>query len=208
MKKGYKTGSIVIVVLIIAILGAYVYSRFYYKPHKKSGFSVVVDKIDKFSYTLDKRDSKLMRDKFKELKEVLDEDDINYEKYSKLLAMLYIIDLYNIDNKVNKYDVPCLEYIYKNEQDKFKLMIKENFYSKLIDNSDEERKQELPVVTDINVVDYKEDKVMLGNEDKDGYVVTLEWTYEKDLGFDKKAEVTLAKDNGKLFVVKETPIMN
>jgi hypothetical protein len=208
MGKGYKTGLLIILILIIAILSAYVYSRFFYKKHKTEGFSVVVDKIDKFGYTLDERDSKLMRSKFKELKKVLKKDEIDYEKYATLLAEMYIIDLYDINNKVNKYDVPCLEYLFKDELDKFKLMIKNEFYSKLIDNSNNDRKQELPTVKDITVVKVEETKFEIKEVEYDGYSIELEWEYDKDLGYDKKAEVIIVKSNDKLYVAKHSPIID
>jgi len=121
---------------------------------------------------------------------------------------MYVIDLYDINNKVNKYDVPCLEYILKDEHDKFKKMIKNEFYSKLIDNSNDDRKQELPIVKSIEVKDIKETTTKINEVDYEGYIVNLEWEYEKDLGFDKKAEVTLIKNMNKLYVVKHSPIID
>lgn len=208
MGKGYRTGLIVILVLILAILAAYIFSHFVFKPSRKTGFSKVVAKISKYGYTLDERDTKLMRNKFNDLKKVLKSNDVDYNEYAKLLSQMYIIDLYNIDNKVNKYDVPCLEYIYKSEHDKFKKMIKETFYSQLIDNSNDDRKQELPVVKSIEVVSSEKTEVDVNGKKTDGYVVVLTWEYEKDLGYDKKSEVKLALDDGKLYVVKHTPIID
>lgn len=208
MGKGYRTGLIVILVLILAILAAYICSHFVFKPTKKDGFSKVVDKISKYGYTLDERDSKLMREKFKDLKKVLKEDEVDYNDYAKLLAQMYIIDLYDIDKKVNKYDVPCLEYIFPSEHDKFKKMIKNEFYSQLIDNSDNDRKQELPSITSISVISSEQAKIEANKKDYDGYIVTLSWEYKKDLGYDKKTEVKLVIDNGKLFVVKHLPIID
>ena len=209
MKKGYKSGFWVIFVLILLILGTYICSHFIHKPTKKDGFSVVVDKISKYDYTLDERDSKLMREKFKELKKVLSsKNDINYESYASLLAQMYIIDLYDINNKVNKYDVPCLEYIYSTEKDKFKQMIKEEFYSQLIDNSDGDRKQELPSVKSIEALSSESSKIDVKGKDLDGYNITIKWEYDKDLGFDKKSVVSVVIDDGKAYVVKHSPIID
>ena len=208
MGKGYRTGLIVILVLILSILVAYISSRFIFKPHKREGFSKVVDKISKYGYTLDERDSKLMREKFKDLKKVLKAETVNYEEYAKLLSQMYIIDLYDIDKKVNKYDVPCLEYIYETEHDKFKKMIKSEFYSQLVDNSDNDRKQELPSIKSIQVLSVESSKIEVNKKEFDGYIVMLSWEYKKDLGFDKKSEVRLVNDNGKLYVVKHSPIID
>ncbi|MBR5663042.1 MAG: hypothetical protein IKX00_05325 [Bacilli bacterium] len=208
MGKGYRTGLVIILVLTLAILSTYVLSHFVFKFKKSTGFSKVVDKISKYDYTLDERDSKLMREKFKDLKKVLKADQVNYDEYAKLLAQMYIIDLYDINNKVNKYDVPCLEYIYKSEQDKFKKMIKTQFYSQLVDNSDGNRKQELPSVKSIEVISSDESKVDVSGKSYDGYIIVLSWEYDKDLGFDKKSEVRIAKDNNKLYVIKHSPIID
>lgn len=208
MGKGYKTGFIIIFLLILAILGAYIFSHFLTKPTKKEGFSKVVDKISKYGYTLDERDSKLMHEKFNELKKVLKEKEVNFEDYSKLIAQMYIIDLYDIENKVNKYDVPCLEYIYKEEHEKFKKMIKEEFYSQVIDNADGDRKQELPSVISVKVENVISSKINVKDSEKDGYVVTVSWEYEKDLGYDKKSDVSLVVDEGKVYVVKHSPIID
>ena len=208
MGKGYRTGFVIILILILAILAAYVFSHFIYKPTKREGFSKVVDKISGYNYTLDERDSKLMRENFNELKKVLKSKEINYEEYAKLLSKMYIIDLYDINNKVNKYDVPCLEYIYKDEHDKFKKMIREEFYSQLVDNSDEDRKQELPIVKSVDVTSVEKSSVNVKGVEKDGYIINLSWKYEKDLGYDKKAEIKLVIDDNKIYVVKHSPIID
>ena len=175
---------------------------------KKKKFTVVVDNIKNYGYTLDKRDTKIMESYFDQLKKVLKNKDVDYKKYSELIAKLYIVDLYSIDNKVNKYDVPCLEYIYPEQVDKFKSMIKGEFYSKIEDNSDKNRKQTLPLVKDVSVISIDDATYDINGESKKAYIVTLEWTYEQDLGYDKKAAITTVIDNNKVYVVKHSPIMD
>ncbi|MBO4600943.1 MAG: hypothetical protein J5634_01765 [Bacilli bacterium] len=208
MKKGYRTGMLIIIVLILAIGATYAASKFYFKNFKKKKFTVVVDNISHYGYTLDKRDTKLMKSKFNELKKLLKNKEVDNKKYSELIAQLYILDLYNIENKVNKYDVPCLEYIYPDQVDKFKSMIKGEFYSKIEDNSDKDRKQKLPVIKSINVINITESVYTINEEEKNGYMIELEWEYEEDLGYDKKAIVTTVVDKNKVYVVKHSPIMN
>ena len=146
MKKGYRTGILIIIFLVLAIGATYISSKYFFHNFKKKKFTVVVDNISSYGYTLDKRDTKIMKEKFNELKKVVKAKDIDYKKYSELISQLYVIDLYTIENKVNKYDVPCLEYIYSDQVEKFKSMIKWEFYSKIEDNSDKNRTQKLPVV--------------------------------------------------------------
>lgn len=208
MKKVYRTGILVLTVLIALIGITYICSKCVFHKFKKKSFTVVVDNIKNYNYTLDERDTSLMKDKFKELKKELKNKDVDYKKYSELLSELYILDLYNIDNKVNKYDFPCLEYIYPDQVDKFKSMIKSEFYSKIEDNSDKNRKQQLPIINSITVFNVVESTYTINGEDKNGFTVTLEWEYKKDLGYDKKADVTTVIDNGKVYIVKHSPIID
>lgn len=208
MKKGYRTGILIIIFLLLAIGGAYLSSKYLFNNFKKKKFTVVVDNIKNYGYTLDKRDTKLMEDKFDDLKKVLKSKELDYQKYSELIAQLYIIDLYTIDNKVNKYDVPCLEYIYPDQVDKFKSMIKWEFYSKIEDNSDKKRDQKLPIVKSISVISSDESSYDINGEEKKGYNVVLEWSYDEELGYDKKASVTTVIDGNKVYVVKHSPIID
>ena len=208
MKKGYRTGVLVLIFLILAIGATYVCSKFMFNNFKKKKFTVVVDNIKNYGYTLDKRDTKLMESKFDDLKKLLKGKDVDFKKYSELIAQLYVLDLYNIENKVNKYDVPCLEYIYPKEVDKFKSMIKGEFYSKIEDNYKKDRKQELPIVKSIKIISTEESTFKVDEDEKKSYVITLEWDYEKDLGYDKKAVITTVIDNNKVYVVKHSPIID
>ena len=208
MKKGYRTGILIIIFLVLAIGATYISSKYFFHNFKKKKFTVVVDNISSYGYTLDKRDTKIMKEKFNELKKVVKAKDIDYKKYSELISQLYVIDLYTIENKVNKYDVPCLEYIYSDQVEKFKSMIKWEFYSKIEDNSDKNRTQKLPVVKSIEVDNIEETTYDINGESKDGYIITLEWVYEEDLGYDKKAQITTVIDNNKVYVVKHSPIID
>ena len=129
MKKKYKTLLIIIVICIILIIGLLVI-----KNMKNEGVKnnvKVVDSIVDFSYTLDERDTSLTKENYKELKKLLKEKDINYEEYSQVIAKLFIIDLFTMDNKINKYDVGSLEYVYPETIDNFKLNIEDTIYKSM-----------------------------------------------------------------------------
>lgn len=200
MKKKYKTLLIIIVICIILIIGLLVI-----KNMKNEGVKnnvKVVDSIVDFSYTLDERDTSLMKENYKELKKLLKEKDINYEEYSQIIAKLFIIDLFTMDNKINKYDVGSLEYVYPETIDNFKLNIEDTIYKSIEDNTYDKRVQELPIVKSIEVVDTKTSTFKINEEELDSFIVTLNWEYEKDLGYDKEATITLIKENKKVYVVE------
>lgn len=199
MKKKYKTLLIIIVICIILIIGLLVIKKM--KNEVKNNVKVV-DSIVDFSYTLDERDTSLMKENYKELKKILKEKDINYEEYSQIIAKLFIIDLFTMDNKINKYDVGSLEYVYPETIDNFKLNIEDTIYKSMEDNTYDKRVQELPIVKSIEVIDTKTSTFKINEEELDSFIVTLNWEYEKDLGYDKEATITLIKENKKVYVVE------
>ena len=200
MKKKYKLLLCILVICIIVIIGLLVVKNIGKETPKND--VKVIDSIVDFSYTLDERDSNLMKDTYKNLKKELSSKDINYEEYSKLIAELFIIDLYTIDNKVNKYDVADLEYVYPDNLDNFKLNVQDTLYKNIEDNTYGKRTEKLPIVSSIEVLDIKQSTFKLKEEDVDSYVVSLKWNYEQDLGYDKEGIITLVKKDKKVYVVE------
>lgn len=199
MRKRYKRPLFIFAILIILIMALMVYKQF----NKNEGPSEikVVDSIENFSYTLDARDTNLMKENYEELKSVLKEKDINYEDYALVVTKLFVIDLFTIDNKLNKYDVGGTEYIYPSALDNFKLNVQNTLYKKLESNK-EKRKQKWPIVKSILNSDVTSDKYTINDQEKDCYVVSLTWDYEENLGYDDKAKITLIKEKDTLYIVE------
>ena len=197
MKKKIK---LLLVIIILILIGVFVYKNINSKSTKKN--VKVIDSITNFSYTLDERDTTLMKDTYNELKDVLNKSDINYEEYAKIIAKLFIIDLYTLDNKINKYDVGSLEYVYPDSKDNFKLKVEDTLYKSIVDNTFSKRNNTLPIVNSIVITDVTNSKYTLQEKDIDTYIVSLKWDYEKDLGYDKEGYVTLIKEDNKVYVVE------
>lgn len=200
MKKKYKLLLCILVICIIIIIGLLVVKNIGKETPKNT--VKVIDSIVDFSYTLDERDSSLMKDTYKNLKKVLSSRDIDYEEYSKLIAELFIIDLFTLDNKINKYDVASLEYVYPDNLDNFKLNVQDTLYKNIDDNTYGKRVEKLPIVSSIEVLDVKQSTFKLKDEDVNSYVVSLKWSYEQDLGYDKEGIVTLIKNDKNVYVVE------
>ena len=130
MKKKYKILLIVIIVLIIVIIATIVAFKFL-KGSEPAEPVKVVDRIDNFDYTLDDRDTELMKNTYNELKTVLSSDEIDYEKYAEILSKLFVIDLFTMDNKVNRYDVGSTEYVYPDSVDNFKTNVEDTIYKSM-----------------------------------------------------------------------------
>ena len=103
MKKKYKLMIAIIVVIFIVIAAILLFSFVNNKDEKET--VKVVDNISNFGYTLDDRDTDLMKNTYNELKEILLKDEIDYESYAQTLAKLFVIDLFTMNNKIKHYDV-------------------------------------------------------------------------------------------------------
>lgn len=192
---------IFIVIAILLIISFLVYKLL--KNNNTNDNIKVVDSIEKYGYNLDDRDSALMKSKYEELKKVLNSDEIDYEEYAKILAELFIIDLFTLNNKINKYDVGGTEYVYPDAIENFKLNVEDTIYKHMENNSSGKRKQNLPEVSSIDVLSTEVGEYTIGDTDTfDAYIVDLAWEYASDLGYDDNATVTLVKMEDKLYVVE------
>lgn len=201
MKKKYKYPLLLLILVIIIIVGLIVFKVFFAKDEVKNNVKVI-DTIVDFSYTLDERDTKLMKDTYEELKNILKEKEINYNEYSKVLAKLFVIDLFTMDNKINKYDVACLEYVYPDNLENFKTNVEDTIYKLMEDNTYGKRTEKLSIVNNVEITNEEESTFKINEEEVPSYVVTLNWTYDKDLGYDKNATITMIRKDKKLYVVE------
>jgi len=133
---------------------------------------------------------------------VLQEDKIDYEEYAELVSKLYVADFYNLENKITKNDVGGTQFIHSSAVDNFLVKAKDTMYKNIESNVYGDRKQELPVVSEIDVDEVDEIKFKLNNETADAYKVTLSWEYQKDLGYDSEKEIILVKEDKKLSIVE------
>ena len=209
MQKKYKIG-IIIIILIILTLSFGLVSSFLFKnteiEEPRNTTSIILDLKD-FDYTLEDRDTPLMQEEFAHLEEILKPEEINYEEYAKSLAKLFIIDFYTLNNKINKYDVGGLEYILSDKQEMFQAKAMDTIYENIIDNTYNDRKQELPIVSAVEVLDITETEINLNETKTPSYKVTLNITYEKDLGYDQTATIYLVRRNEKLEIALIKPTL-
>lgn len=197
-RKLKKRALFIIISIIICIL---LYILIF---HSSAVISIIkkTETTSKFDYTLEKRDTDLMKENFKELDKILSEDQINYDKYADVLSKLFIIDLYTIDNKKNMYDVGSLEYVY--DKDNFKINAQNTLY-KYIEDESTRKSRTLPIVKSINIDEKSTGTFDYNDNTYDSYIFNLSWTYEKDLGYDNKGKVEIIKIEDKLYVVSFNP---
>ncbi len=124
---------------------------------------------------------------------------------------MYIVDLYSINSKLNKYDIST-ELIWPTIAENYRTQVMDTLYLYVEDNSRKQRDQNLPEVKSIEVDSIKETKYIYNNgTDKDtkddvtyeAYEIELNWTYRIKYGYDTQATIIVIKDNDKLYVAEQ-----
>ncbi len=199
MRKRFRVMLKIILVLIILI--SVVLVVYYFVPHEAKMVYKEIDKIDKYGYVLEDRDSELMQDTFAKLKDVLAKDEIDYNLYAEYLSELFIIDLFTLENKNNKYDVGGKDYVLPEVEENYELNVEDTLYKYLESKDGNSRGGEYPQVTNISLTSIEEEKYSYNKEESDGYKLILEWDYAKDLDYPNKGEVIVMLKDERLYVV-------
>lgn len=203
-KRKNKSDTLTIVVfvmigvLLFGFLGYRVYNDFFNKPDTKKE----IESIGLYGYSLHDRDSRAYKDTFKELSKALSTNNIDYKNYATLASKLFIMDLFTLNNKLGSTDIGGLQFIHKDLKENFKENMGDTIYKYVEINVDGKRTQELPVVKEVTVSNVFETKYTYNNKDYPAYVVTANWEYEKDLGYQKSMKITFIKDKNILYIVK------
>ena len=202
MKKKYKRILIIILIVVLLAIISFVIYKILLNNKTEEEVVNVVDSISEYGYNLDDRDTELMKSTYEELKNILNSDEIDYELYASTLAKLFVIDLFTMDNKINKYDVGSTEYVYPDALENFKLNVEDTLYKHMENNSGGKRKQDLPEVSSIEVLSTETGEYTIEENSFDSYIVNLSWQYVSDLGYDNNALITLINLDNKLYVVE------
>ena len=209
MKK--KKKILIIVIVIIVLIGVGIGSYFLFFRSKPNEEVIVpevkvMNKIDGYEYTLDDRDTEVFKEKFEELKKLLESESFEEEDYVSLVSELFIIDLYTIDNKISKYDIGGLEYVYEPARDSFKSMAMDSIYKTVINNIDKKREQSLPIVKTTTISEITPRTYEMPDESEvEAYDVDISWEYETSLGYDNEGTITLVKNDNRIDVVAFNP---
>lgn len=213
-KEVVKTISFVLVIIaVISIIGYLCFLVIGNGNSNKPQETVKknLNEIAGYGITLDDLDSELYKELFTELKKNLEGKEINYKEYAKSVAKMYIVDLYSINNKLNKYDIST-ELIWPTIAENYRTQVMDTLYLYVEDNSRKQRDQNLPEVKSIEVDSIKETKYIYNNgTDKDtkddvtyeAYEIELNWTYRIKYGYDTQATIIVIKDNDKLYVAEQ-----
>lgn len=204
LKKGVKRFLIVLLIVLIltAVILWFVFGRGEKKQEPQT--ATVVETLDNYGYSLRSNATSLSKSLFEELKKVLNQEPINEEEYAKLVARSFLADFYTLDNKVTNNDIGGVQYVYSSVQDNFILKAQDTLYKYVESNLYDEREQELPIVTAVEVTSITSTTYTLGEvTDDKAYQVEVTITYQKDLGYDSSHKLIIMHDeNDHLSIVE------
>ena len=194
----------VIFISIIAVVIALILILNKKEPKKEiKGPAIVIESIENYGYNLDDNETEYYKKLFNELKEVLSSEELNEEQYAKIISQLFLADFFNLDNKLTKNDIGGIQFIYNDYRTDFEKYAKEGMYHYVKSDIYDDRTQELPIVTDVDINNIEQKSFEYnGLEDKFAYYLEFEISYEKDLGYQTKGSLVLIHNNDKLEIAK------
>ncbi len=202
MKKRNDRKILALFIIVGIILFGYLGYRVYNDFFKSKNTHKPIDSIELYEYTLSNNDTSVYKDNFKALSKVLNAKPIDYTEYAKLISKLFIIDLYTLNNKMGSTDIGGLEFIHKDLRENFRDNMGSSLYKFMENNLNGDRTQNLPEVSDVEIVDITETKYTYKDLTYDGYIVNAKWTYVTNLGYQSSMKLTIIKDKDILYIVK------
>lgn len=195
---------IILVVLTVILLGIFCFYTFGNKTESTPLPAIKeVDNIEKFGYVLYDNKSELYKTYFEQLKETLNKEEMDEKKYAEVIASLFVIDFYTLNNKVTNTDIGGLDFIHEEALETFKKSAQDSIYKYIESNVYGDRVQKLPEVKEISLVNINELKFESDTiNDEKAYNVILKVTYQEENDYPKEVRLTLVHVQNKLYIVE------
>ena len=205
MKKKIKRIIIaIVIILLLLLLAFFVYKSF--SPKEKEVKEVkVVSKIDEYGYKLKENKPKAYKDMFKELEDILKEENVDEEAYVKKITEMFIYDFYSLNDKDAKTDIGGVEFVYSGILENFLQNAQNTYYKYVESNIYNNRTQKLPIVKDITVGEVSQAPFAYGDKTDDkAYTVNVTWDYtDTDFAtYQKSATLKFIHEGKKLYLVE------
>jgi len=198
-KKKIKKGRVLAVILIIGVLLGF----FYFKSKEELQVVTVLEEINDYNYTLESNATRIFKKYYKELENELKDNKIDEKNYASLIAKLFVIDYYTLNNKVTNKNIGGVQFIHSNLKNSFITNSSNSVYKYVKNNLYGNRKQKLPEVNDVEIKNIKEIKYNNGEYIDDcGYEVVVNVGYVKDYDYPEKVTLTIIHEENKLVIVE------
>ena len=192
LKKKVKRNILILLIIISLCIIIFGVLNFINNSKQNSKEVKIVNTIKEYGYNLKDNKSKKYQDMFKELKTILEKDEVDEEEYVKQISKMFIYDFYTLNDKSTKTDVGGVDFVYQSFQNNFLTNAESTYYKYVESNIYKQRTQKLPTVSKINIETI--DKTSYEYEDKtddDAYQVEVNWSYTSDEYSDYQKEATL-----------------
>lgn len=190
-----KIKKIIRIIMLVVVALIAIYAIFVAIPSKKNKDEGVENINNK--YILYKRDSSLYKENFEKLRTILETSPVDNKEYAETIVKLFVIDFYTLDNKNDNTDIGGLQYVHSNLKDNLVLNASSTMYKYI------KTTKELPKVKSITSVDTRETTYKINDKDYSAYAITINWEYDKDLGYEKQGTFIVVNDNGNLSIVEK-----
>lgn len=190
-----KIKKIIRIIMLVVVVLIAIYAIFVAIPSKKNKDEGIENINNK--YILYKRDSNLYKENFEKLRTILETSPVDNKEYAETIVKLFVIDFYTLDNKDDNTDIGGLQYVHSNLKDNLVLNASSTMYKYI------KTTKELPRVKSITSVDTKETTYKISDKDYSAYAITINWEYDKDLGYEKQGTFIVVNDNGDLSIVEK-----
>lgn len=154
-----------------------------------------IDQMENYDYYLDENATDYYKQLYNELKNILNTETLSDEEYAKVISKLFVTDLFTLDNKITTSDVGGLQFIFAEFKEDFVNIAKTTLYSNVKSNIYGDRKQELPIVTNVEISSIEGSSFTYQNNEYSSYNTVLNITYHKDLGYPTKYNLVLVKND-------------
>ena len=191
----------ILIILIVLIIGLSVLALGKFNSKKTTKKAKDIMEIKGYDYTLKENATDYYKKLFKELSDTLKSKNVDEEKYSDLVAKMFVADFFNLDNKYSKNDVGGVEFVYKNYQTDFEKYAMDAIYKSVESNVYGNRKQKLPVVDSVKTEKVKNEVFKYGDSsDENAYVYNFNITYKEDLDYQTNGSLVLIHNGKKIDV--------
>lgn len=190
-----KIKKIIRIIMLVVVVFIAIYAIFVAIPSKKKKDEGIENINNK--YILYKRDSSLYKENFEKLRTILDTSPVDNKEYAETIVKLFVIDFYTLDNKDDNTDIGGLQYVHSNLKDNLVLNASSTMYKYI------KTTKELPRVKSITSVDTSETTYKINDKDYSAYAITINWEYDKDLGYEQQGSFIVVNDNGNLSIVEK-----
>ena len=203
MKKRVKKILIAILLITVVVLGYLSYKQFFGEKEVKE--VKVFNEIKKYGYKLKDIKPAAYKKMFGELKEILEADKVDEEAYAKKISEMFVYDFYSLKDKVSKTDIGGVDFVHPDALGNFLTNAQDTYYKYVENNIYGNRKQSLPVVTNISIDNVKQEAFEYGDKSDDkAYFVDVSWSYSDSQFSDNQSKATLifVHDDIKLYLVE------